>query len=227
MGKTEKSSKGSGWMGAFKAYDAAFKQLQANPAPAVLFIVAYSALKLVEMGTIGLGPEHTDLSYFLKYMAFESVFGLVFLLALPVYGLALADRKPISVSDFLRPDARKYFALFVAGALYALAVLGSLLLLIIPAIWVIAWFVLYEMVIVDKNMGPVQALKESKKLLFKHKGKVWGLVGVSVLLTFPASLLQLLPVVGAVLSSAAAQFVAVLGVVTTGLLYRWAQSNSK
>lgn len=213
-------------MGAFRAFGEAFRQVRVNPAPAALFLLAYLALGLIELKVIGLGPEYIDLGYFFKLAAFEAAFGLVFLLAVPVYALALADRKSISLGTFMRFNARKYIALLIAGVLYGLAVIGSFLIFIIPAIWVIAWFAAYEMAVIDKNMGPVQALKESKRLLRRHKGKVWGLIGVSFLLAIPVSLLQWVPVVGTQLAAVISQLVVILTTATAALLYRWAQPQS-
>lgn len=227
--QVEEPDKRSDWGGAFHAFGKVSRQLIANPGPAVVVIVARLILTLIEVNTIGLGsgPEYSGLGYFVKLMAFEAPFILLFLLAGPTYGLALADRKHLSIRDFLRFDARKYFAIVVAGILYALAAFGSLLLLLIPAIWVIAWFALYTMVIVDKKMGPVKALKESHRLMRNNKGKFWGLMGAFILLAIPVSLTQWIPVIGVPFSSVASQLIAIFSSAAMGLLYRWAQTATK
>lgn len=223
--KAEKPAKEAKWMGAFAAFGKALEYVRANPAPAVVFLLAYLVLGFAEVQI--LGTEYTDLGSFLKLAALESAFGLIFLLALPVYALSLADRKHVSLAKFMSFNARKYLAILVAGVLYGLAIVGSLLLFIIPAIWVIAWFALYEMAVIDKGMGPVRALKESKRLLRNNKGKVWGLLGVSILFSALAGLFQMVPVFGDQLVMVVSQLVVIVSTVAASLLYRWAQRHTE
>ncbi len=227
MEKIGKPANNSEWGGAFDAFGRVAKQALKNPAPLVIIVVAYLLLTVVESKTIGPVPENVDWSYFSKYSLIEMVFGLVFLLAIPTYGLALARQRHISVEDFFKFDGGKFVSMFLASILFVLAVVGSLALLVIPAIWVVAWYSLYQFAVLDKNKGAVDALKESKRLIMNHKGKVWGVVGVALLLAIASSLvLATLPTVGRTLSDAASMITGVLCTGAAASLYLWAKRQA-
>lgn len=124
------------WQGAFQVFGDAFRQIMANPTPAIFFGGVYLIVILLE--TFAPGPGSKD--SFLRTSTYETPVYLLFLLALPVYGLAIADRKSISLRRFMQFDAKKYLWVLVATLLYGVIVAGSMLLLIVPAIWTIAWF---------------------------------------------------------------------------------------
>jgi uncharacterized membrane protein len=77
-------------------------------------------------------------------------------------------------------NAEGVFWTYLGGAiLYGLIVLGGFLLLIIPGIY---WAIKYQFVlqlIVDKKLGPVDALKASGKITYTHK---WWLLGFAIIL---------------------------------------------
>lgn len=224
--QSEKPAKQPDWVGAFKAFAWAYKQVLQNPVPALIVVVAYLALLVVERNVLGPEPQTLEWSYYGKLAAFEFGFVLVFLQALPTYGLALAKGKKISVADFLRVKPRKYLALLVATILYFLASLASILLFIIPAIWVIAWFSLLQFAVLDKNMGPVQSLKESKRLIGDHKGKVWGIIGALMLFTIGATIVSAIPSIGQGLSYVLSMFISVLCTAALASLYTWAKRQT-
>lgn len=211
------------WNGAFNAFGKAWELVRANPEPALVVVGASLVLAVIQMSTSGVVVE--SLHDARRMGSWQLLFTLLFLLAIPTYALALASGKKLSISEFMRFDAKKYFALLGAFILYGLAVAGSLLLLIIPAIWVIAWFAFYQMAIVDKDMGAVEGLKESKRLAKDHKGKVWGIIGVLLLLSIGSGLLAVVPLIGNLLVTAASTTVGLLGAVSLALLYRWVQGH--
>ncbi|MDQ4031353.1 MAG: hypothetical protein M3332_03415 [Actinomycetota bacterium] len=206
------------WPGAFTAFAGAFDQLKKNPQPALLFLGVYAVLAIIS----SVGQD--DVSYFsTERWNYEDILYLVFLLALPVYGFALADRKVISLSEFMRFDATKYFTLLGALLLFALVIFGSALLLLVPLIWTVAWFSLIPYAVVDKGTGVIGAFKESKRLARNHKAKVWGAIGVTVLYSIIATLFAVIPYIGSV----AIAFVTLLSWGAFAILYRWLQQNDK
>lgn len=202
------------WGGAFAAYGKIFEGIKKNPAPVLLVTVVYALASTISTifqdGKLYMDPKHAPV---------EDITYLVFLLAMMVYALALADGKRISISQFMRFDLKKYVFVAAAGLLYILIVGVSLLLLIIPAIWTIAWLFAAPYIVVDKNMGPIKALKESKRLAQNHKGKVWGLIGVTTLLGIFVGLMAYIPYVGGAISAA----FTMISAGTSALLYRWLQ----
>lgn len=204
------------WEGAFNAYGTAFKKLKENPEPALLFIGVYAVLAILSALMQG-GQSYMDPDY----NSIEDLAYLVFAIPLIGYGLSLADGKKITLGTFMQFKFRHLVFLIVATILYALIVGVSLLLLLIPAIWTIAWFYLASYPIVDKNMGPIAALKESKRLAKEHKGKVWGIIGVSILLAIPVGILSQIPYIGSVSNAAAG----VWAITAAAILYRWLQQH--
>lgn len=221
MPKTSKKIKTQAWNGPFNAFVQALKQLRNNPEPALLFAGTYVVVIFLKSLSSAGGAAQAA-----RAAALEAIIFLLFALALPTYALAIADRRKISVRDFMRFDAKKYFSVIAVNILYGLIVIGSILMLVVPAIWLVPWFAFGTVVAVDKNLGPLQALKESKRLAKNHKAKVWGVIGVTILFSFCASLSAGLPAIGTALSSLLSMLVTVLSTGATAMLLRWAQRQA-
>jgi hypothetical protein len=191
------------WKGAFSAFGAVFDQVKKNPEPAYIYVGTYVALSILTALTKSNGNT--------TFVSYEGLANLIFLLALPTYALALADRKVISVGEFFRFDLAKFLYLFVAGLLFALIVGLSLIAFIIPAIWTIAWFAMYSFPVIDKNAGIIESLKESKRLAQNNKAKVWGVIGATIMVMVPALFISFIPYVGTFA-------LALVGVLSTGVL---------
>jgi uncharacterized membrane protein len=206
------------WGGAFNAYSLTLDRMLKNNKPALLILGVTLVLSLIGLAV---QPENNGTNQ--RYFVYTDLLYFVFLLAVPTYALAIADNKQMTAKEAMRFNFAKYLSVFVAFILTALIVVGSLLLLIIPAIWTIAWFYLTAYAVVDKNLGPIAALKESKRLAAAHKGKVWGLIGVSVVLSIGANVLGYLPLIGDLAAMAVSLWIAT----TAALLYRWLQKQEK
>jgi uncharacterized membrane protein len=85
--------------------------------------------------------------------------------------LDLVDGKKPKYED-LYQQYPKFISYLVASILYGLIVLAGLILLIIPGIYLAIKFQYYTYLIIDKNLGPVEALKESSRLT---QGNIWNL----------------------------------------------------
>ncbi len=214
---TKSVNKQTAWQGAWKAYGDAWELMRQNPKPLLTFLGIYLLLSI-----IGAILQDGKNFYDEGYVNFADVTYLIFLLAMPIYGLSLVDGKKLSVGECFKFNLARYFSLLVASLLFVLIIFGSILLFIVPAIWTIAWFYLVSYPVIDKKAGPIQALKESKRLTQNNKAKVWGVIGVSVVLAIPAILLTFIPYLGSVGSA----FLSVLSVVVGAMLYRWLQHNA-
>ncbi len=108
---------------------------------------------------------------------------LVFLIALsPATNLALLDSvrgKTIKVGPTFRESVRLAPTVLGAAILTGLAVLGGLILFIIPGLIFAAWFSLSTYVIVDQKVGALEGMKRSKALVNKHVIEMWGLYSVA------------------------------------------------
>lgn len=208
------------WPGAFKAYSRIFSQMKKNPQPAVFFVVTYLIVSIISRVLQG-----STVYVSANYREYESIFQLVILLAIPTYALALADRKSLTVAKAMHFELNKYLFMILGAVLFVLAFIVSFLLLIVPVIWAVGWLSLFQFPIVERNLKPVDALKESKQLAHGHKGKVWGIIGVSLLFTIVVVPLVYLPYVN-YLVSAYAMFITIISTGVLAALYRNLQQSA-
>lgn len=206
------------WAGAADAYGVAFEQIKKNPQPLLIMVAVYVVLNII--ASVMSGYQ----SYFdndTAYSYLPELSWLIFLVPLARYALAVADKRSVTMGELFTFTAQTFFYLFVAGIIVSLVVGLSALALLIPLIWTLAWFAFTEFPIVEKTITPTDAMSESKSLAQNHKGKVWGIIGIGVLLAIPALILALIPFVG-VAGIAALQIVATCAI---AVLYRWLQAN--
>ena len=102
----------------------------------------------------------------------------------------LREERP-SFRDFL--DKWKYVPRLVGGyILYFLAVLVGLILFIIPGIILSVRLCFFDLLIIDKGMGPVEALKKSYAMTKGYGWKIFLLVSVVAPILFVLGVLALL-----------------------------------
>lgn len=84
----------------------------------------------------------------------------------------------------------KYFWRFIGGSiLYGLIVLGGYLLLIVPGIIWQYKYSMFSYLIIDKDMQPMDAIKESGKIMYGFKWKLFVLQLLMVLVILAGALL--------------------------------------
>ena len=114
------------------------------------------------------------------------ILGAVLLLALMVLGVVLAPLVAILMLSGARGQqvgfkealgrCWKYaWRVFLVSILTALAVIGGLILFIIPGLIFAAWFSLSIYALIDDDLRPVAAMKRSKQLVKQHVWETWGL----------------------------------------------------
>ncbi len=214
------------WQGAFAAYGSAFEHIKKNPQPALVIVGAYAIVSLI---AVTLEPSDMNAPGawrdFMILMFLYFVVGMIFLLATFTYALAIADKKIISVKDFMRLNSTKFYAVFVASLVSSLFIGLSALLFLIPIIWTIPWFFFSVYIAADKNILPFNAVKESKRIAQNHKAKVWGIIGFALLLTLLSGLFSFLPVIGQLLSDITSSAIGILITGAAAILYRWLQQE--
>jgi hypothetical protein len=217
MAQQEVHSSHKEWQGAFAAFSTALKRMGENTDFLVLFLGLYAVASIIS----GLVQDNKS-SYSHNYMGVEDVVTFVFILALMNYELTVASNKKKTISELLQFNLFKFLSLIAAYILVGAVVGISFLLLIVPVVWAVGWFALSAYAVVDQHKGPIEAMKESKRISKDHKGKVWGLVGVYILILIPASILAAIPYVGPV----ATGFAMVWSICAFASLYRWLQAQS-
>ena len=114
--------------------------------------------------------------------------------------LNLHDKKKTSIEDVFS-KYKMFFKYFIASFLYALIVMGGLILFIVPGIiWGIK-FRYFKFLIVDKNLDPITALKKSAEITQGVKldlyifGLIMFVLQIAGLMTFGIGLFFIIPVV--------------------------------
>ena len=205
------------WPGASKIVQISYQQIMKNPAPMWFFVGVYTAITATSMLLQG------SVSVFDKeYRSYADAIVLLFTLPLINYAFAVFSGKQMTINEFMQFSVKKLLLLIVTSLIIILITLGSILLLIVPAIWTIAWFVQAPYAMIDKNLNPIEALKESKRISKNHKGKVWGVIGISLVISLASSVVSVVPYVG----TAAIAFATVVTTVTALNLYKWLQAAS-
>ncbi len=189
MSKQNTSSKE--WPGAFETYSRVIKQMNLNWKPVAFFVGVYTLMTAVSLSLQG-KSVYTDTSY----VPYSDAVLILFLLPIVSFALAVAKRKTMTIDQFMTITPRTFLLLMVTSIFASAIILGSILLFIIPAIWTVAWFTLSTYAMVDKNLSPIESLKRSKQVSKDHKAKVWGVIGVGMLLSLVAALFAGIPYIG-------------------------------
>jgi hypothetical protein len=206
------------WPGALKAYETAYKQIMKNPAPMWFFVAVSTVVTVWSMAAQGVTSIADK-----GYDDYASALIIVFIVPLINYAFSLVAGKQMTISEFMQFSLKKLLLVIVLSVMVVFIAAGSLILLIIPAIWTIAWFAQSMYCLIDKNLSPIQALKDSKRISEQHKSKVWGLIGVSFLFGIFAGILSIAPVIGPIFTA----FVTVLSTVAATNLYKWLDLAAK
>jgi len=77
--------------------------------------------------------------------------------------LKLIDSKPVEYADLWRPQ-NKFWFYVLATLLYGVITALGTLLLVVPGIILGLMFMFYGYVMIEKSLGPIEALQESKRL---------------------------------------------------------------
>jgi uncharacterized membrane protein len=125
------------------------------------------------------------LGYSPETRGFGAVAGMllsfVFALGLVRIGLGLIDDESVSYSE-LFACAHLVFKYLIASILYALIVLFGILFLVFPGVIWAAQFSQWPYLMVEHEMGPIEALKESARITKGTKGRLILFLIVSVIL---------------------------------------------
>ena len=96
-------------------------------------------------------------------------------------------------------EAQPYWGnLFVLGLLMGLYIIVGFILLIVPGIIMIRRYYLAPYFMIDKNLSPREAMRQSAAASKKVSGYIWGVIVITVLI---GGLLSLVPFFGALLSA--------------------------
>lgn len=148
--------------------------------------VALSLLFFLLIGVINLLlPTTFEAAWYfqLSNVLASGIVSYSFSIGIITLSLQYADHISVKITDFFS-KMHLVVNYFVATFLYGVIVALGFLCLIIPGFILIARLSLYGYLIVDENMGPIEALKASWHLV---KGVTWRMLGfilASILISF-------------------------------------------
>ncbi len=124
---------------------------------------------------------------------------IVYVMTEALYYKAAKGQKP-SFGELWEVAKKYILRLLGLGIVTALAIVGGLILLIVPGIIAIRRYILAPYVMLDKDMGILDSMSESARLTKPYSMSVYSLLGVSILLSIVAGILQsAIGVVGSIL----------------------------
>lgn len=106
---------------------------------------------------------------------------LWFTLGLVVLYLAGTRGEKLGAFSALKQSMQFYLKMIVATIVSIVLMVLSLLALVVPFFFVVPRLALVNYFLVDKKLGPIEAIKASWKATKGHSLKVWGIVAVTVL----------------------------------------------
>lgn len=147
-------------------------------APLLAFAIGTIPTLFVPNPTLGPGGELID-PPFDTYYAITSFISLVasiyVSLALTTFSLrAHDDVEAVQIEDLWNPGA---FWRFLGAYILALIVVSlGFLAFVIPGVILAVGFSFVPFLVVDRGLGPIEALKESRRITKGHKWKLFGLM---------------------------------------------------
>jgi putative flippase GtrA len=126
----------------------------------------------------------------------SGLIGLIFAPAVIVLQLKAARNQTITWQEALKEGLHQFWRFLGLAILSAIILSVALLLLIVPFFIVLPRIILAPYYLIDKKLGPVEALKASAADYKAHQG-TWGIIGVSFLI----GLVTIIPLVGRIAST--------------------------
>lgn len=102
----------------------------------------------------------------------------------------------------LAQEAKKYvFRMVGLGFISVFIILVGLLLLIVPGVIAFGRLVMAPYLMVDKDLGIEEAIKQSNQMGKKYAGKVWAAIGVVILIAIGTAIIGGIPLIGALVGT--------------------------
>ena len=161
------------WPGAWEIYKYSKAAIMRN---INTFVVLYIALIILSSFSNFLRASNPNAVPYLIASLFINLSMIVISIATIVVYLAGVNNKKISVSESLKSISKYIVNYFIATFIVGLAAVASILLFIIPAFFVIPRLLFAPYLVIDKNMGGVDAVQASWNMSKGHVGKVYGII---------------------------------------------------
>jgi len=174
------------WPGAFGIYKLSQQAVRTNLWPLVSCYLLIVLINIVLDIILPTPKHHTwssneSLKNFLSF-----VIDVPISTATTYLWLAGTKNKAVELGDALRKGFSLYLPMLLCLLLLYVFIGASLLLLVIPFFFVMPRLVLSTLFLVDKDLDAWSAVKASWEATRGHAMKVWGIIGVVILMVLPS-----------------------------------------
>lgn len=110
--------------------------------------------------------------------------------------LATINKKTLGFNEAFQQGLTYLWRFILLGIVMIVLLIVSLILFIVPFFFVLPRVILAPYYLIDRDLSVTEALNASNEA-YKERGKLWGIIGVTILLNVPS----LIPVIGSVISA--------------------------
>ena len=192
---------------AFSLFKPSWEALKFNLSTFVLIgligVVFYGLVALL-FGAAGLTSKSTTGGFASSLLPVIAVTGVIGLLLAGVFGPAMVylqlksvGKTKVAVGEALKVGLRLFLRFLGLSIVMGLVIGIGFLLLIVPGLFMLRRYILAPYFLVDKNLGIMEAMKQSAETSKKYSSALWGLIGVTILISLPG----IVPVIGGIISA--------------------------
>ena len=150
----------------------------------------------VQLGTV-LGGS------FLAFLVFAAINFFFIVMGISLQVKTAAGKKP-DFNELFNDAKRHFFPMLGLMIVLVVTIIVGFILLIVPGVIAIGRLAMAPFVMIDKKVGIEESLKQSNELGKKYFGKVWAVVGVSILISLLTGLISGIPLLGPLVGTAIA-----------------------
>jgi hypothetical protein len=173
----------------------------------ILPIMFISGLFSQEPPIQTIGPATTIFIPTIVLIAAVVIWGFLMQATLVVAVSGVVDGKIIGVKDTVRIAWGKLKRYFLTNLLAGLIIFVGFIFLIIPGIIFMVWYSFSQYIVINQDVGPIEALKQSKRLVSGYFWPVVGrLLGLTLFFIIVQIVLGLIPIVGPLVVAALAPY---------------------
>src|SRR5665213_3408294 len=180
--KNHQSTIPTEWPGAFKIYSISKAAIMSNIGPFLSLLLIYVVFVLIFSG-IERSVKSAPALDMLRLI--YELFALILSSTL-IYGtLQSVKGNKFSVGSAYEDIVKKAIKIVLTGICLAIISGVSLLLLIIPFFFIVPRVYLALFFVIDQDLSPPDAIRASWDHTKGHVGKVYGIIGVTILIVLP------------------------------------------
>lgn len=111
-------------------------------------------------------------------------------------GLKSAKNKKPTISELFEDGKKYYFRLIGLFILCTLIIVIGFALLIVPGVIALSRLLMSPYLMIEKDLGVIEAIKQSNTLATGKIGVVWAALGLSIAVGIADSIISVLPLIG-------------------------------